>query len=280
MSWDAVDPSARTLGEPVRAELYARHRKAIKINEEIEPSLGWRPTLHFEQNKFSIMALDVRVSPFPESLMLTKMKIANAHLPITLYSICEESAYSSREGLKEAKELRSHGIGLWTVDADGIPTKQFGGIPIIQHIAAAEVDTLTKGLPKAIATKVKDAFDRYNDEPTSGVTAISDVIETLVYSAAKAAVRKGWLTKKESQESFAKAIDTMSGKKQFKNALAGLGSVRGFVKDYRNTANHSPRSRKQAYNKYSKCRQAFYAGIQTIESFHKAMKGIGLTSKV
>lgn len=62
-------------------------------------------------------------------------------------------------------------------------------------------------------------------------------------------------------------------------AAAGIGSARGFVKDYRNIANHSPRSRRQAYNKYVKCRQGFYAGIQTIDSFYKAMKVVGLNPK-
>ncbi|MFM9890522.1 MAG: hypothetical protein ACKVOE_07795 [Rickettsiales bacterium] len=279
MAWDQHDPN-RLLGDPVRLELVARHRKTVRINEEIEGSLQWRPTLHFEANEFSIIAADVRISPFPESLMLTRAKIAQAHLPITLYSVCELAAFVTREGQKEAKEAKAHGLGLFTVDPDGVVAKQFSGIPIINHIHAAEIDALLVGIPKATCLRIKDAFDSYNSKPTDGITAISEVLEDLVNNAAKGAVKKGWLTPAEAGLMLAGLLDGMALKPQFLAQSAAIGSVRGFVKEYRNTANHSPRSRRQAYNKYVKCRQGFYAGITAIDNFHKAMKGAGLNPKV
>lgn len=276
MSWDTVDPNARTLGEPVRSSLYERHRKRIRINEEIQSSLAWRPTLHFEANEFSIVAADVKVTPCPESLMLTKSKLANAHLPITLYSICSEEAYLTREGQKEATELKAHGLGLYTVNAEGTPTKQFSGIPIINHIPMAEIESLLVGVPKKISLRIKDAFESYNSKPSDGITAISDVLEDLVYSAVKDAIKKNWMARNDDKLLLAKVLDAMFGNSKFGQCRAAIGSARGFVKDYRNTANHSPRSRKQAYNKYMKCKQGFFAGIQAIDSFYTSMKDIGL----
>lgn len=279
MSWDTVDPNDRTLGMPVKAILQKRHGKAIKINEQIESSLSWRPTLHFEASEFSLIAADVKVTPFPESLMLTKTKIANAHLPITIYSICSEEAYLTKNGQKEACELKAHGLGLFTVDADGIATKQFSGIPIINHIPLAEFDSYLVGIPKGIASRIKDAFDSYNNTPTVGVTAISDVLEGLVYDAIKCAIKKGWMTKASTGKLLAAALDDMAKTPQLTHSAAAIGGVRGFVKSYRNTANHNPRSRKAAYDKYVKCKQAFFAGIQAIDSFYTAMKNVGINLK-
>jgi hypothetical protein len=279
MSWDTVDPNDRTLGEPVKAFLHRRHGKVIKINEEIESSLSWRPTLHFEAREYSIIAADVKMTPFPESLMLTKTKIANAHLPITIYSICSENAFLTKEGQKEASELKAHGLGLFTVDADGVATKQFGGIPIINHIPLAEFDACLVGIPKGIATRIKDAFDSYNNTPTDGVTAISDVLEGLVYDAIGRAIKKGWMTKKSEEKLLAAALDDMVKTTQFATSAAAIGGVRGFVKSYRNTANHNPRSRKAAYDKYVKCKQAFFAGMHAIDSFYRAMKDVGIKLK-
>ena len=281
MSWDTVDPNDRTLGMPVKAYLRSRHNKAIKINEQIESSLSWRPTLHFEASEFSLIAADVKVTPFPESLMLTKTKIANAHLPITIYSICSEEAYLTKEGLKEAGELKAHGMGLFTVDADGVVTKQFSGIPIINHIPFAEFNACLTGtgIPKGIGTSIKDAFDSYNNTPTVGITAISDVLEGLVYDAIKGAIKKGWMTNKSEKKLLAAALDDMAKTTQFTNSAAAIGGVRGFIKSYRNTANHNPRTRKAAYNKYVKCKQAFFAGVQAIDSFYTAMKNVGINLK-
>lgn len=279
MSWDTVNPEAQTLGEPVRNWLHTRHRKAIKINEAIESSLPWRPTLHFEANEFSIIAADVKVTPCPESLVLTKTRIANAHLPITIYSICSETAYLTKDGQKEARELKAHGLGLFTVDVEGIVTKQFSGIPISNHIPLAEIDALLVDTKRMIALRIKDAFESYNSKPSDGITAISDVLESLVYSAVTGAIRKNWMAKGDKKLQSAKVLDTMFANAKFSPCKAAIGSARGFLKDYRNTANHSPRSRKQAYNKYMKCKQGFFAGIQTVDSFYTAMKKIGLNPK-
>jgi hypothetical protein len=221
----------------------------------------------------------VKVSPFPESLMLTKAKIANAHLPITIYSICSEDAYLTKDGQREAKELKSHGLGLFTVDADGVVTKQFSGIPIVNHIPLAEFDALLVGIPKGIASRIKTAFDSYNNTPTDGVTAISDVIECLVYDAINGALKKGWMRENSSEKLLAAALDDMAKTLEFKHSAAAIGGVRGFVKSYRNTASHNPRSRKAAYDKYIKCKQAFFAGIQAIDSFYTAMKNTHISLK-
>ena len=279
MSWDTANPHDRALGEPVQSFLFKRHRKLIKINEEIESSLSWRPTIYFEASEFSIIAADVKVTPFPESLMLTKTKIANAHLPITIYSICSEDAFLTREGQREANELKAHGMGLITVSVDGVATKQFSGIPIINHIPVAEFDAYISGIPKGIASRINDAFDSYNSTPTVGVTAISDVLEGLVYDAIGAAIKKGWMTKSSATKMLAPALDDMAGTKEFKACAAAIGGARGFIKGYRNTANHNPRTRKAAYNKYVKCKQAFFAGIQAIDSFQAAMKSSGIRLK-
>lgn len=279
MSWDTVDPNARILGEPVRSWLYGRHRKTVKINEEIETSLSWKPTLHLEVNEFSIIAADVRLSPCPESLVLTKARIANAHLPITIYSICSEEVYLTREGQKEARELKAHGMGLFTVESNGDVTMQFCGIPIINHIPLAEFDSCLMSIPRSICSRIRDAFDSYKNKPTDGVTAISDVIEGLVYDAIKKAINKGWMAKPIKKKLLAPALDDMLQTPQFKDSAAAIGGVRAFVKSFRNNANHSPRSRKYAYKKHLSCKQAFFSGLQTIESFCTSMNGAGIKLK-
>jgi hypothetical protein len=279
MSWDTVDPNARSLGEPVMNELYKLHNKAAKINKEIERSIGWRPTLHLEESEFSIIAADVRSSPFPEALQLIRSKIANAHLPITIYAICSETSFSSQNGQKEARELKAHGLGLYTVNENGEANRQFAGIPIINHISYAEFEMNLQQVPKKNAARIRVAFQSYNHKPTSGVLEICDMVERFILDAAKIAIKKGWINQSLSRATVAKILDEMSTAPQFQNYKAEIGGARSFIKYVRNTASHSPKDRKQAYLKYAKCRDGFFDGIKVIDRFYIAMKNLGIKIK-
>lgn len=275
MSWDSVDPQAKEIGEPVQKLLAEKYRKKIKVNEAIDASLGWRPTLHVEKDAL-IIAAETMSTPFPEILQLTKLNILNAHLPITVYSVCKEAAYLTAEGQKQARALRANGLGLFTVDETGLVTEQFSAIPLIQHIPEAEIEEQLVGLPAWLKQSIRDAFANYRVKATSGITDISEVLEGMVNNAVKAAIKKKWLSNKCKNYMLAESLDALAALAELKDCRAAIGGARAFVKDFRNTANHAARTRRQVFNKFRKSKIGFFAAIQAIESFYTSMKAQGI----
>lgn len=254
-----------------------RYRKRIKINEAIATSLSWRPTLHFETSESVIVAAEVMSTPFPEILQVTKLNIVIEHLPITVYSICPQAAFLTNDGQKQARALRAHGFGLFTVDENGLVTEQFGAIPLIQHIPIAELEDLLDDMPPWLRTKVREAFKSYCTKATNGITEISDILETMVNNAVKRAIGKGWLKSNCRNLMLADSLDAMAAATQFDAARAAIGGARAFVKDYRNFFNHAARSPRKAYTKFRKCKMGFFAGINVLETFYAAMKSLGIS---
>lgn len=246
----------------------------VKCDEEVDPKLGWTPTLSCAVNN-QLMLIEASEKPYPQVLRMRRAEMVEVPAPIAAYAACPEEAYA--QNLKEAGDLGLHGFGLFTVDADGNVTAKFPAIPIAQHIPESQFKADVDGLPALHKRRAKECFDLYKHNAPAGVANLAELVEALVMKAAKDAAKKNWITKAQSSGALASVLANLQGASQFNNADTVLGAAKMFVKRYRNPSHHVPKNKKDAYRKYRDCRHAFLDGLRNIRDFKDQMKSLGLS---
>lgn len=276
MPWTGFAPAEVFLGQAAQRYFYKVFDKpTIKIGLEIDPKLEWRPTIYFKLNDYLIVAAEVsETTPYPKIFRISHANVLNVQLPMAMYSICTEEAFLDKGNQKEIRELEAHGYGLYTVDGDGNVQRRLDCIPLIQHIPNEEFLEEIRQLPASYRRNLKDCYEVYHKRPISGLQEITEMVEGLINISATKAVKKGWLTK--VKKGAADILDDMSGNINFKPAVASIGGIRNYIKEYRNVAHHPAKTRAKAYRKYRACRHGFIDGIKQILSFRTAMKNIGI----
>lgn len=278
MPWSSFTQSEAFLGKAAEnyfSSIYERPK--ISIGEQLDPNLNWRPTFHFRPNKYSLIA--VESSPdkiYPEIFRISHTELVHIPKPVCVYCVCPEEVYLQTSNQKNAKELREFGYGLLTVDKSGAVIKKFGCIPLIQHLPESEFNSAIKVFHKVLRIKIKEAYESYNNNAGSGVKELTEIAEGLVNEFAKKAARKGFISNADANGGMAKILDKMILEPKFKKAIAAIGGIRSYYKEYRNTAHHAPKSMKDADKKYRDCLHGFREGLRKIENFRSAMKNIGI----
>ena len=274
MPWSGLEPSAQLLGKATQAYFVEQGMatlSAIKIEQQINRDLSWRPTLWFKAAGYTTVAVEVSPEiPYPIALKINTSGILHAEIPITVYAACPEEVFTS--GQREVKEMRSHGFGLITIDSGGAVVKQFGGQPLIQHIPEADFKREIKGLPQSIVRELRAAFEVYNSKPTAGLAQVGEIVEAATNCAIKAVARKGWSTEDEMGSTLANQLNKMLNLTQLDNAKAGIGRMRSFVNEYRNPSHHAPKRQRAAYNRLHECKHGFLEGIKSLQSFSQQLK--------
>jgi len=257
---------------------FAGHYEAatIEVGTAIDDDLHWQPSLHFDASDHLIIAAEMSDTPYPPILGLRHADLMNLDLPIAVYCVCPEDAFLSKDAQPDVRLLQAHGYGLITVNRDHHSTRRFSCIPLIQHIPESEFKNEIDGLPKKLRVRTRDAFDKYRNNAVSGLQDLSEIVEGLIYSAAKGAVKEGWATKSLLTKGTADVLDHLATIKECKPAGASIGGVRGFVKQYRNPSHHFPKNKKQALHKYRSAQHGFRDGLKQIPAFRDAMAGIGI----
>jgi len=245
----------------------------IEIDEVIDSKLRWRPNFSFKFTNHLTILAEVSENPYPNIFKLNHAEINNIYKPISIFCVCPLASYLTKQS--EVKKLRSHGYGLLTVDSEGHVEKQIQPIPLIQHIPENEFLEEIKSFPKRIRLLLKEAFDRYNHAPGAGIQELSQTIEGFIHIAGKKAYQKELITSVNGDD-CASILDKMSASIKFKDAMAGIGGIRSYMKEYRNPAHHTPRNPKQAHKKYIECQHAFRDGIKKLNSFRIALKNLGI----
>jgi len=248
---------------------------SLRTSTQIDPSLGWTPSIHFKASNHLTIAAEVSETPYPAILRLRHADIANVQVPIAVYSVCPEEAYLEKKEQSNIRQLQQHGYGLLTVDGDGHVQRRFGCIPLIQHIPETEITGVIKEIPRPIKLRIRDAFQNYELNAGAGVSQLSEIVEALAISAAKGANTKGWLSVNLTLP-VARILDEMFACPQLKSAAAAIGGARSYISVYRNAAHHPPRSKKAAYIKYRDCQHGFREGIRRILDFRDSMKKLGI----
>jgi hypothetical protein len=246
----------------------------IKCDEEVDPNLNWVPTLNCAVNN-QLMLIEASEKPYPEIFRLRRMEMVDVPAPIAVYAACPEEAYGQSQ--REASDLALHGFGLFTVDASGAVTLKFPAIPIAQHIPERQFKDDIHSLPALHKRFARECFDLYKRNAPSGVASLAERLEGLIMRAAKDAAKKTWITNAQAKAGLADVLVSLQGAAQFRNADTVLSAARMFVKEYRNTAHHFPKNKKQAHTKYRDCLHAFSTGLRIMREFTDQMKSLGLS---
>ncbi|MBN2286945.1 MAG: hypothetical protein JXI43_10890 [Tissierellales bacterium] len=258
-------------------------RPKIIENEEVFESLKWIPSIHFKPNRF--LTIIAEVSPekvYPKTLKFHHADLLNLQCLISIFCVCPEENYLKRGNQTEIMDLRKDGYGLITINSEGLGTRQFGCIPLIQHISEEEFkgEISDKNLPRNIKIALKDAFLIYQNGADSGLQKLTEIAEAIVIDACKKSIRKGYLDNKLIKNKTTEILEKMDETDKFKDAIASIGGMRSYLKYYRNPSHHAPKSRKEAIDKHRECKHGFCEGIKVIKRFRFAMKQVGIQTSI
>jgi hypothetical protein len=255
------------------------HGPAIKYACEVDKGLSYSPSIQFQIHAHLTVLVEISETPYPAILSMRRTDIEDLQVPIAVFCACPEEAYLADQA--DAKRLITHGFGLITVAHDGQVQVRAHAIPLIQRISDNEFKAELKDLPPAIKRRLVESFDRYIHSPPTGVADVAEVLEGFILKAGKEAAKKGWIDAKFAKgQTPASTLDAMQAASQFGNSMAAIGSVRGYVAEYRNVSHHFPKNKEQAAKKYRECRHAFLDGLKRVNSFRASMKARGLTGNL
>lgn len=278
MSWSGLTHGETVLAKSAIEYFQTRFEPAeIKRFEEVDPKLGWRPSLHFQRNNHMTIVAEVsEETPYPEIFRIRRAEIVDVQRPMSVYAVCAEAVCLRADKQVDIKSLQDHGFGLLSVSDNGDVTVRFHCIPLIQHIPEAELVEEMRELTPKIRAEIRDCYERYKNDARSGLEGITQLVEALVNCAAKRVVKRNWTTNTQLGTTTSSILDKLNTLEECKAARGAIGGVRGYMAEYRNIAHHAPRSKKQAHKKYRDCHNGFREGIRKVRSFRKAFKNLGI----
>ena len=255
------------------------HNPSMKFACAVDKGLSYSPSIQFKIHSHLSVIVEVSETPYPTILSLRRTDIEDLQIPIAVFCSCPEEAYLNDQA--NAKRLIAHGFGLVTVAMDGQVQVRSTAIPLIQRISDTVFKAELKDLPAGIKRRLVEAYDRYIHSAPSGVADIAEVIEGFILKAGREAAKKGWIAAKFANgQTPASTLDAMQAATELAPSMAAIGSVRGYVADYRNISHHFPKNQQQAAVKYQECRHAFLDGLKRVNSFRSAMRARGLTGSL
>jgi hypothetical protein len=179
--------------------------------------------------------------------------------------------------IQSSKRLKKAGHGLIVVSDSGEAHENIHGIPAAQHIPETSYDQLVRILPPLIKRRTGQAYDRYQNDPVAGVQELGVIAEALIRSAYRQAIKANRLTGSETDA--ARQLDALYNSNSFQNTRSAVGGMRSFYSTGRNNSSHEPKTKRQAYEKFRSCHDAFREGLRDIVEFNRAMKGTHIILK-
>jgi hypothetical protein len=246
----------------------------------IADSISWRPTFFLKPSKFSIIAVEVEDNLYPESLKGAAQDILHYDFPVSVYQACSLEAYQTDPKQSKITQLRNHGFGIITVDADGNAIVQHLCGPLAQNISPIQFESSIKNLKNVVKIPFRAAYDTYKTNEGQGLQQAGQIVEGLISSLASEAEKKGVITRSVLSGALGDQIDALYSTTIFKPHRAALGGVRDFVKEYRNTASHAPKTAKEAADRIKMCRKGFLESIDLATKLGIVTKALGYKTKV
>ena len=246
----------------------------LRVEQEIDPTINWRPSFHLNISKFEKLAVEVSDVIYPNALQAAGQDLLHYRGLIRVAQVTPLETYMSDKEQKLVQRLREHGFGLFTVGADGKVVKQFDCAPLIQFVSEAYTETSIKKLPPPLRTRLRTAYDTYRVNPVKGVQDAGEVVEGLVNSMARQTAPAAGLSNADLTKSLADLIDVMYPNQFYKNGRAALGAARANAKYYRNPTSHSPKTLKAAVERMQHAREGFISALKDTQLLTEAMKGL------
>lgn len=279
MSIDTLSARLQTIANKAIAHCKVQYGKnGFKLDEGIDSSIGWRPTFYLKPAKFRIVAFEVEDNLFPEVLKGAALEIIHYDFPISVYQVCSLEAYQTDPKHAKVNLLRKHGFGLITVDEDDHVTVQTTCIPLMQHISPDQFEKEISELNQVLKVSFRAAYETYRTNEGQGLQQAGQIVEGLILSIADQSIKKKIFTRGLLTDPLADIIDELY--RHFKSHRAALGDARAFVKEFRNTASHAPKTAKQAADKIRKCKTGFLDAISVCRKLRETTRALGYQARI
>jgi len=275
----AFETLSETMRQVAQRSLAACKQKyggnGVKLEEGIDNKILWRPTFQLRPSKTRLLAVEVAENLYPESLRGAAYEVMTFDSPISVYQACTLEAYQSDAKQRMIGILRENGIGIMTVDEDGKVAFQHLCIPLAQHISSLLLEKEMAGMSKPLKVHFRTAHDTYVGNEGQGLQQAGQILEAVVDSIVKQAIKDGTIPAATAAKALADQIDALYATGKFTPHRAALGGAREFVKNFRNIASHPAPSGKQAAEKIRKCRSGFLDAIRHTNQLRQAATSVG-----
>lgn len=281
MAFDTYSPRLKLVATKALAYCKSRYgANGLKTELAIDPVISWRPSFHLRPTRFLIVAVEAADNLYPEALKGAAHDINHFDHPIAVYQVCPLDIYQSDPKQSKINLMRNHGFGIITVDSDGQVTVQHTCIPLAQHISSEELDSRMTGLNQKLKVLFRAAHTTYLTNEGQGLQQAGQIVEGLVNSIAKQAVKAGIIPNGVLTQPLADQIDALYQTNDFKNHRAALGGARDFVKDFRNVASHAPKTAQAAADKIRKCKTGFLDAVGIATKLRAVMQAFGYKAHI
>ncbi|MBO6559270.1 MAG: hypothetical protein JJ959_01980 [Nisaea sp.] len=252
----------------------------VKVEQGLSEAIMWRPSYYLKAGKYKIIAVEVEDNLYPESLKGAAYEISHYEMPVSVYQACSLESYQGDPKHKKVNLLRSHGFGIITVDDDGNVVIQHNCVPLAQHISPDVLEREIRSLSKQLKVAFRSAHDVYHTNEGQGLQDAGQIIEAMISELAKQAHKKNVVSNGTLSKPLGSQIDDLYAANAFNNHRAALGGARDFIKEFRNTASHPPKSAKQAAEKIRKCRKGFLDAIVIASKLKAVSSALGYQMRI
>ncbi|MDR6841024.1 hypothetical protein [Pseudoxanthomonas sacheonensis] len=252
----------------------------MKAEEEVDPLVEFRPTLHSTLTDKSIICIEVTENASSSELNEFVLECRNHVVPVKLWV-----AIPKVVGVLSTKDLafaKANGIGIIEFDEQG-NGRQLVGPPLSQSLTGLRAIDFS-GFPSRYKEPLQAAFEMFkNGNPAKACSLVYDEIEALTRRITKKCVSKRCL-KKDPQfdvdkASWSNVLEFL--KTNIDPTLSGCPALKGplfsrliGLTEYRNDAGHKPSSTKKLIERDKQLRTRFESAVDELKTLIDASKAI------
>jgi hypothetical protein len=246
---------------------------AFRIEEAVDPALGYRPTLQAVTADRYYLCIDVNESPYPATLEHAVLDCVTQGLPVKMYVAFPSDPLPS-DYKARVDRARAHGVGVLDV-ASGRVQVIHAALPL--SLASVRVRPRKEFPPRFRSTIAEAETTFKGGSPTQGCLVIQSEIEQLARKIARKTSAMGyWRALREGEnprnpnfdkDPWAKIMEVLiefldvrkcaSPDRALLNRVAGLTA-------HRNEAGHKPNTLKARIKRDREARTRFESAVDTL----------------
>jgi hypothetical protein len=253
--------------------------KQPRIEEEIDPSIRYRPTVTFVDPEKYLVCVEIVDSGFPEALSSVVLDLRNSGLPVKLW-IAQPDDPNLQFHAKDLRFARDNGIGLLTLQASDIGTQISSAVS--QSVCGLRKFDLSQ-FPANRRHSLQDAVATFrNGNPTKGCAQVYDELESLTRAIGrKASGKNGYLRKAAGfdwdTEAWGTVVEFLKinfdrGKSKCPELKPSLFAKVATLTDQRNSVAHKPTSTTKLTDRDRKTRTRFEEAMDVLAELAMASK--------
>lgn len=271
------------------AQFFCKKEFAANIKTNVAPhkDLGWNPSFWFS-DKVSLTIVEVSEQKIlPTIAQLSEGDISHIDVPISVYIACPEELYLDKKSQSDIKKNAKKGYGYLSIAEDGVCTLRNLAVPLIQAHNDKEVEERIKAIPVASArNRSKLAYNKYKNDPKSGLSELAEIVEDCVIKASKKAEAKingngdPWVPTDTCKRGINEQLKRMQQSPQMNAHSAAIGGAQSFYGKVRNKTNHAPRTKLAAAKRTREIKTDFIRGLETVSEFTDAMNKLDIKFRI